>query len=267
MTPQTQIVNELKTLVAQSCRIIGYNRVTNDTRGHVSVRIPNTDLILIKGRGADVEAMEYTTERDVITMNMKGEVLEARDGITSPAETAMHLAVLRHRPDIQSVIHAHPDWVVVLTAAGKPLVPMLNAYDGGGSARLVRRGIPIYPRSMTITNDELGEDLMKTMGEANVCLLVGHGTCVAGTSVENATSTNLSVYELARLNYLAYSIGTPMPISDNDLRPGGGQPPAGGGMGGGDGDANRPGGMSSFWRYQTKRLPEIPPEPPGYKLG
>ena len=261
MTPQTQTVNELKSQVALSCRIIGFNRVTNDTRGHVSVRIPGTDLILIKGRGADVEAMEYTSERDVITMNMQGEVLEARDGITAPAETPMHLAVLRHRPEVQSVIHAHPDWVVVLTAAGKPLVPILNAYDGGSSARLIKQGIPVYPRSMTITNDELGEDLMKTMGQANVCLLVGHGTCVAGSSVENATSTNLTVYECARLNYLTYSIGTPQPVSDADLRPGGGRPQ--GGMDGGAPAA----GMSSFWRYETKRLPAIPPDPAGYKLG
>jgi ribulose-5-phosphate 4-epimerase/fuculose-1-phosphate aldolase len=261
MTPQTQIINELKTQVALSCRIIGFNHVTRGTLGHVSVRVPNTDLVLIKGRGADVEGMEYTTERDIITMNMKGEVLESRAGIGAPAETAMHLAVLRHRPDVQSVIHAHPDWVVVLTSAGKPLVPMVNAYDGGSSARLVKAGIPIYPRSMTITNDELGEDMMKTMGESNVCLLVGHGTCVAGTSVENATSTNVTVYELARLNYLTYSIGTPQPVNDADLGRGGGRPPAG--MDG-QGPAA---GMSSFWRYETKRLPAIPPDPPGYKLG
>ena len=34
-------------------------------------------------------------------------------------------------PEVMSVIHSHPDWIVVLTGAGKPLVPMLGAYDGG----------------------------------------------------------------------------------------------------------------------------------------
>jgi ribulose-5-phosphate 4-epimerase/fuculose-1-phosphate aldolase len=266
-SPQTQIINELKSQVALSCRIIGERGVTKGTLGHVSVRVPGTDLVLIKGRGADVEGMEFATERDIITINMKGELLETREGIGLPAETSMHLAVLRHRPEINSVIHAHPDWIVVLTSVGKPIVAMLNAYDGGSSARLVKAGIPIYPRSMTITSDELGEDMMKTMGQSNVCFLFGHGTCVAGTSVENATSTNLTVYELARLNVLAYSIGTPQAVSDDDFRPQGGRPGMDGQQRGG-GDGGRPAaGMSSFWRYEVKRLGPIPPDPEGYKLG
>jgi ribulose-5-phosphate 4-epimerase/fuculose-1-phosphate aldolase len=280
-TPQTQIINELKSQVALSCRIIGNNGVTRGSLGHVSVRVPGTDVILIKGRGPDVEGMEYATERDVITINIKGELLEAREGIQLPAETSMHLAVLRRRPEIQSVIHAHPDWVVVLTSAGKPLVPILNAYDGGGSARLVQQGVPVYPRSMTITTDELGDDMMKSMGNSNVLFLFGHGTCVAGTSVENATSTNLTIYELARINCLTYAIGTPQGIDPADLGGGAGAAArGGGGMGGGGGRpggggggqdgvpdglrrANTPSGMSSFWRYELKRLPALPPEPTG----
>jgi ribulose-5-phosphate 4-epimerase/fuculose-1-phosphate aldolase len=254
ITPQTQILNDLKTQVALSCRIIGTRGFAIGTLGHVSVRVPGTDLLLIKGRGADVEGMEFATERDVITMNMQGEVLEAREGIGAPNETAMHLAVLRQRPEVQSVIHAHPDWVVILTSAGKPLIPMVNAYDGGSSARLINQGIPIYPRSLLISNDDLGADMMKTMGEKNVCFLFGHGICVAGTSVESSTSTSLSIYEAARLNYLAYAIGAPTPVSRDDLGTGG-RPQA-------DGQARQqpatPSGVSSFWRYEVKRLPEIP---------
>ena len=255
---QTQIISELKTQVAQSCRIVGLSGVSLGTLGHVSVRIPDTELFLIKGRGPDVEGMEFATERDVITMNMDGEVVEARDGIGAPAETSMHLAVFRERPEIQSVIHGHPDWIVILTSAGKPIVPIINAYDGGSSARLVNQGIPIYPRSMTITNDELGADMMKTMGNSNVCLLFGHGICVAGTSVENATATSLSIYELARLNYLTYAIGTPQAISAEDME-NRGRPRAT--QVDDHGRPMTPSGVSSFWRYQVKRLPGIPQDP------
>ena len=258
-TPLTQMENELKMQVALSCRIIGFRSVTKGTLGHVSVRVPGTDRVLIKGRGPDVEGMEFSTEREVITINMAGEVLDAREGLTAPAETAMHLAVLRRRPEVQSVIHAHPDWVVILTGAGKPLVGMLNAYDGGSSARLIKEGIPIYPRSMTITNDELGDDLMETMGDKNVCLLFGHGVTVAGTSVENATQTSLTLYELARINYLTYAIGIPRPVADEDLRGGFDRMRRGGGREPGQ-RPQTPSGMSSFWRYETKRLPELPKE-------
>jgi ribulose-5-phosphate 4-epimerase/fuculose-1-phosphate aldolase len=255
-TPLTQIENELKTQVAQACRIIG-NNGTRGMLGHVSVRLPDSDIVYIKGRGPDVEGLEFATERDVITINMKGELLEAREGLAKPLEAAMHLAVFRSRPDVQSVIHAHPDWIVILTSAGKPLVAMVNAYDSSASARLVTEGIPIYPRSQTITTAELGDDMMTTMGERNVCLLFGHGYCIAGGSVEVATARSLNVYELARLNYLTYAIGTPKAIPDEDLA--GAEPPMQPRPPGQR--ANTPSGLSSFWRYELKRLPAIPQEP------
>ena len=60
--------------------------------------------------------------------------MEAPPGLQVPDETAMHLAVYRKRPQVQSVIHSHPDWVVLLTACEKPLVPIYRGYDPSGMA-------------------------------------------------------------------------------------------------------------------------------------
>ncbi|MEA2639690.1 MAG: hypothetical protein QOF51_1084 [Chloroflexota bacterium] len=252
--PLTQQETELKKIVARSCRIVGRQGVTKGSFGHVSARLPGTNRILIKAKGPDEEALEFATERDVIAIDIDGNVLDAVQGLTAPNETAMHLAVLRRRPEVQSVIHSHPDWVVVLTATNKPLVPMLGAYDGAATLRaVVREGIPVYPRTLTIINDELGADFMNTMGEANTCLLRGHGMTTAGSSVEDATHRALQIYELARLNYLAYTIGTPEPVPQRDQdeylarRE--------------DGPYRRERGPSStgegsFWKYQRKLLGE-----------
>ena len=245
-------VKELRRQVALSCRILGAQRVTLGSFGHVSVRIPGTDRILIKAKGPNEEALEYASEKDIITINIEGKVLEAPKGLDSPNETAMHLAVYRKRPDVQSVIHTHPDWVVALTACDKPLVPMYAAYNPPG-LRLLLEGIPVYQRSVTIVDDELGADFMRAMGEKKVCLLTGHGMTTAGSSVEESTLISLNVFELARMNYLAYAIGTPKPIPERDmeeykerwLR----------------GQRARLQGPSSTgehpdWRYQVKRLPK-----------
>ena len=95
---------------------------------------------------------------------------------------------------------------------------MLGAYDGGSSLRLITEGIPVYPRSLTIINDELGDDFMKTMGEHRVCLLFGHGITASGNSVEDVTQTCLTLYEIARINYLAYAIGQPQGVSEQDQK-------------------------------------------------
>jgi ribulose-5-phosphate 4-epimerase/fuculose-1-phosphate aldolase len=213
---QRQSIEQLRKKVVLSCRIMGDRGVTRGSFGHVSARIPGSERILIKSKGPKEEALEFTTDKDIITIDIKGNVLQAPKGLDAPQETAMHLAVYRARPEIMSVIHAHPDWVVALTASEKPLVPIYAAYNPPG-LRLWLEGIPIYPRSVTIVDDELGEDLMKVMGDKNACLLVGHGITTAGYSVEEVTLTTLNLFELARLNYLAYAIGNPKPIPAQDM--------------------------------------------------
>ncbi|NIO08928.1 MAG: hypothetical protein GTO40_13300, partial [Deltaproteobacteria bacterium] len=187
---KAQTIKELKKKVAFSCRILGYRGVTQGSFGHVSVRIPGTDRILIKSKGPDEAALEFTTVRDIITIDINGKVIEAAKGLDAPHETDMHLAVFREREDVQSVIHSHPDWVVALTAAEKPLLPIFAAYNPP-CMKLCVDGIPIYPRTVTITNEELGRDFMKVMGTKNACLLAGHGMTTAGSSVEESTAISL----------------------------------------------------------------------------
>jgi len=214
---KTQTVKELKKKVALSCRVLGKLRVTLGSLGHVSARIPGTDRILIKSKGPNEAALEFATERDIITIDLSGKVLEAPKGLDSPHETAMHLAVYRARPEVMSVIHTHPDWVVALTASEKPLLPIYAAYNPPG-LRLLMEGIPVYPRSITIIDDELGSDFMRAMGNKKACLLLGHGMTTAGKDVEEATTISMNLFELARMNYLAYSIGNPKPIPEDDLK-------------------------------------------------
>jgi ribulose-5-phosphate 4-epimerase/fuculose-1-phosphate aldolase len=214
---RSRIVSELRKKVALSCRIVGTQGLTRGMLGHVSARIPGTDRVLIKAKGPAEEAVELATEKDIITVDLEGRVLEARKkGLDAPNETAMHLIIYRKRPEVMSVIHTHPDWIVALTACDKPLIPMYAAYSPPGM-KLVLDGIPVYPRSVTIINRELAEDFMRTMGEKKACLLVGHGMTVAGGSVEEATVTSLNLYELARIHGMAYAIGQPRPISEADI--------------------------------------------------
>jgi 3,4-dihydroxyphthalate decarboxylase len=175
-----------------------------------------TNRILIKGKGPNETALEFATRKDVITLDMNGKVLEAARGLESPHETAMHLAVYRSRPEVMSVIHAHPDWVVGLSASGNPLVPLYAGYHSR-SIELWTDGIPLYPRSVTIVNDDLGEDFMRVMGRHRACILLGHGITTAGGSVEEATAVSLDLFELARVNHLAYSIGRPRQVPQRDL--------------------------------------------------
>ncbi len=127
-------VSELRKKVALACRIVGNQGLTRGALGHVSARIPGADRVLIKGKGVNEEAVEFAAESDVITIDLEGRVLEAKRGLEAPNESAMHLAIYRKRPEVMSVIHTHPDWIVALTACDKPLIPIYAAYSPASSS-------------------------------------------------------------------------------------------------------------------------------------
>jgi ribulose-5-phosphate 4-epimerase/fuculose-1-phosphate aldolase len=246
-------LDEARTLVAQSCRIIGKMQMTREPAGHVSCRIPGSggreDTVLIKARGAGESALLYVTPDDMIICDLNGKKLEGRADLAAPNEVYIHTWMYRTRPDVNAVIHVHPTTVVLFTICNKELLPLIGAYDPF-ALQLVLDGIPRYPRSVLISNDSLGQDLASVIGEKSVCLMRGHGITAVGRSVEEATITAWRLNDLAEINYRAALLGNPEPIPDEDIaafqtrrapapREPGAPPPA-------------PPGQNSTWRYLTR---------------
>jgi ribulose-5-phosphate 4-epimerase/fuculose-1-phosphate aldolase len=209
-------VAELKLLVSQSCRIIGKEDMTREPAGHVSARIPGTDHIVIKGRGPGEAALRYTMPDDTMIVDMDGKKVDGRPDLNPPNEVHIHTWMYRTRPDVNCVIHVHPTNVVLFTICNRELLPLVGAYDPF-SLQLVLDGIPRYPRSILISNDELGKDLAETVGSKNVCLMRGHGITAVGATVQEATITAWRLNDLAEINYRAALLGNPEPISDEDM--------------------------------------------------
>ncbi len=202
--------------ISQSCRIIGKMQMTREPAGHVSYRIPGTDRVLIKARGAGEAALRYVTPDDLIICDMDGKKVEGREDLAAPNEVYIHTWMYRTRPDVNCVIHVHPTNVVLFTICNKELLPLIGAYDPF-ALQLVLDGIPRYPRSVLISNDSLGQDLAKAIGDKSICLMRGHGITAVGGSVEEATITALRLNDLAEINYRAALLGDPEPISDEDI--------------------------------------------------
>ncbi len=165
------MVEELRAQVAQACRVIGGLGLTKAATGHISARVPGTDTILIRARGPDEIGVRYTEPQDVITVDFNGKKLAGRDGLEPPQEVFIHTWMYRKRPELASVVHAHPATVVLFTICNKPLLPLYGAYDPS-SLKLLMEGIPTYPRSITVSNDKLGEEFANSM-PGRACLMRG----------------------------------------------------------------------------------------------
>jgi 3,4-dihydroxyphthalate decarboxylase len=239
-------IDDLKQEVAKACRIIGRLHLTREPNGHVSVRIPGSELVLMKARGPQEAPLSYTMPDDLAVVDMDGKLVEGRDGLAAPAEVFIHTEVLRARPELNSVIHIHPPNVVAYTIAGKPILPIVGAYNPA-ALRMVHAGIPTYPRSVLINSKERGGDLTSAMGTARVCLMRAHGITSAGASVEEATLNAIHLNDLAELHFKADLLGGAIPISEEDLQDVLGRLPS---------DVRQPGearrGPSSEWRYYSE---------------
>ena len=209
-------LDDLRERIATACRVLARLDLTREPAGHVSARIPGTDRVLIRARGRDESGMRFTTAEDVITVDMDGRKLDGADGQASPREVFIHTWLYRTRPDVNCVVHVHPPTVVLFTICNMPLLPIFGAYDPG-SLRLLLGGIPTYDKSVLVNNDVLGEELAQTIGDKDVCLMRGHGITSCGASVEAAGLTAIMVNELAVMNYRANLLGTPRPISGEDI--------------------------------------------------
>jgi ribulose-5-phosphate 4-epimerase/fuculose-1-phosphate aldolase len=201
-------------LVAEACRVLGKLDLTHFSLGHVSYRLDD-DSMLIKGKGPAEVGLRYTSSRDVIRVNFDAEKVSGPPGLQPPSESFLHIWLYRTRPELKSVVHVHPETAVLLTICEKPIFPIYGAYGQG--IRMAVDGVPVYPRSVRIKDDEIGADFARFMGRKNYALMRGHGVTVAGSSIEEAVVQTLILNELTSMMYKAYLLGEPKPIPDEDL--------------------------------------------------
>jgi 3,4-dihydroxyphthalate decarboxylase len=202
--------------IAIGCRILANEDLTWASYGHISART-NDGVVLVKGRGPHEEGLEFATASDVVATTLGGELVEAREGISPPGELPIHLNILKSRPDVGAVVHAHPRIVVALSAAGVRLAPIYGSYDPFG-ALLAARDLVYYPSSLLINTAERGRELAETFASGRACILHGHGLVTVGANVQEAVCAAVTIGELAKTTWLSRVIGPVDVISDNDLK-------------------------------------------------
>ena len=206
---------ELRATVAQACRVLAVEGLVEGTLGHVSVRTGD-DRMLIRCRGAAEHGLLFTEDADVRLTDFDGTLIDPDDGYKVPNELPIHGELLRARPEVGAVVHAHPPAVLVCGVAGLELRPVFGSYNIP-AMRLALDGVPVYPRSVLIRRPELAQEMIAAMGERPVCVLKGHGITVTGDSVEQAVVRAVNLNALATVTLAVAQAGgraDPIPAED-----------------------------------------------------
>lgn len=199
-------------LIAEACRVLANSGLAEDILGHVSVRSGNE--VFVRCRGPLERGLLFTEPTDVYMVDSEGPL---PDQYQLPNEYPIHREIFLARPDVQAVVHAHPPAIVAADLAGLRLRPIVGAYNIP-AMRLANQNIPVYPRSVLINRTELAQDLAKTLGLSDICILRGHGIVTTGATVEQAVVRALNAEALARMTLLANGHGTlPPALSAEDI--------------------------------------------------
>jgi len=212
--PDTLSNSEAITVEQQKIAICACTRMFNDLKildhsGHVSIRIPGTDCFMIQGVHA---SRAQLTPEELFTLTLDGEILDGPAGTKPVSEFHIHSEIYKARPEINSVLHAHPK------------VPILFTIAKGAELKIVvnhgyrwRNGVPVHPDTAHIDTPELGAAMVDSMGDCNAVLLRAHGIVLASEEVKSLLIDGIHFDRNAQACLEAHRLGEPIPMSEEEL--------------------------------------------------
>ncbi len=139
--------------------------------GNLSARLPGSDEFVVTGTGT------YLDRLDGGAFSVVGLDGAVRGGNPNPSsEWRLHQRTYLVRPDVNAVIHLHPQYTVLLDALGHQL--RLVSLDQAYYVRKVSR-VPYLPSG----SDELAETVADAARESNAIILAFHGCSCLGETV------------------------------------------------------------------------------------
>jgi L-fuculose-phosphate aldolase len=186
--------------MALCCRQLAAGGLVAGRDGNVSVRLAK-QRVLVTPSGR-IKAL--VTAADMVEVDLQGRTHDRRRKPTS--ELDLHLRILRERPDVQAVVHAHPPTATGFAVAGEEipgnLLPELIFVVGR---------VPLVPFGMPGT-PELGDRIEPYLEGHDALLLANHGAVTMGRTLDEAWIRMESLEHSARIIAAARGIGRPQPL-------------------------------------------------------
>jgi len=181
--------------IAHCCRRLAEAGLIAGQDGNVSVRV-GLDRALVTPAGLIKSELEPD---DMVEIDLTGRRLR---GTRRPSsEIDMHLRILRGRPDVGAVVHAHPPVATGFSVAGESfnacVLPELIFQVGW---------VPLVPYG-TPGTAELGEQLAPFITGYDALLLANHGAVTMGANLMEARIRMESLEHAARILLTARLLG------------------------------------------------------------
>jgi len=182
------------------------NQLVVWTSGNVSVRDLVTGYVVIKPSGVRYEDLK---PEHMVVVDLDGQRIEGE--FKPSSDTASHLHIYRHRPDVNGVVHTHSPYATAFAALGQPIPVYLTAMADEFGGPIPCGGFAL------IGGEEIGQVVVESIGDSPAVLLKNHGVFTIGSTAEAAVKAAVMVEDVARTVWLALQLGQPEEISPEDV--------------------------------------------------
>jgi L-fuculose-phosphate aldolase len=193
---------ELRQMVSAACRILENEGQEHFFLGHVSARMPGSQLVCVKPSGLGLGEIH---PQDLVVVDLDGRRIEGERPIHN--EMPIHLEIYRARPDVMCVVHTHPFHAAAFSSAAAEFAMVSQ------DSVLFADGIGRYTSPELVVSREQGRLLADALGQRQVVVLKNHGITVVGPTVQEATFLAVSFDRSLRLQIAAAQLGPLDPIA------------------------------------------------------
>jgi ribulose-5-phosphate 4-epimerase/fuculose-1-phosphate aldolase len=193
-------IDQLKKDVISACRILSRRKLVEGF-GHVSARIPDSDLFLMTPR----IGLALVKEDDLLTMNLNNEVVAGDQPM--PSEIWLHTAIMKSKPRVNAITRIHARVANMFSVTDRKLEPVHN------HGSFFAGGVPVFTIPDLITTQKLGDQMAHALGDKPAILLRGNGQVTVGRTIPEVVMMAIYLEEAAQVLYGALQIGTPIPLT------------------------------------------------------
>jgi L-fuculose-phosphate aldolase len=163
--------------------------------GNITYRVGENEVICTP----TMVSKGFLKPSDLCTVDMEGKQLSGHRKRTS--EVLLHLAIMKSRPEIKSVVHCHPPHATAFAVAREPIpqcvLPEVEVFLGD---------VPIT-KYETPGGQAFADTVLPFVAKSNVIILANHGTVSFGKTVELAYWWTEILDAYCRILMLARDLG------------------------------------------------------------
>jgi L-fuculose-phosphate aldolase len=223
---------ELARHLSLSCKILAHAGHDNFTMGHVTVRKPGAECMHMNAHDLGLGEIEPA---NVLLIDLSGKVLDGTG--RKHSEYPIHAEIYKTCPDINSVVHTHPFYSIIVGATDGRIKAI--SHEGSMFA-----GIPLFKKtSLLIRSPEAGQSVADCLRGHRTMLMQNHGIVTVGESIEEATVYAVLLERAAKMQVLAAMAG---PVKESSAHEAAGK----------QGQVFYPRNIKGFWDFLLRSLPQ-----------